>query len=73
VVGHDVEDQPEPGPPRGGRQRVELPLTAELVREARRVDDVVAVLGARPRLERRRQVQVADAEVAQVRQQLASR
>jgi hypothetical protein len=71
VVGHDVEDQPDADAARGGGQRVELALAAELVRELAGIDDVVAVRGARPRLERRRQVQVADAEIAQVRQQLA--
>src|SRR5262249_1526880 len=62
VVWHDVEDDAEPGlaePP-------ELLLAAEIVRHARRVDDVVAVRRAAARLQHRRQVQVADAEVAEV-------
>ena len=71
VVGDDVEDHPEPGVAGGARQRLELALAAELLGDRGRVDDVVAVRRARPRLERRRQVEVADAEVAQVRHELA--
>ncbi len=62
VVGDDVEDDRQPGV----RQLAQPLLAAERLRDARRVDDVVAVRRARARGERRRQVQVADAEVAQV-------
>jgi hypothetical protein len=71
VVGHHVEDQAQPVALGGGGQRVELALAAELLGEARGIDDVVAVRGPGARLEGRRQVQMAHAEVAQVRQQLA--
>jgi hypothetical protein len=71
VVGDDVEHDPQPRLAHRGDQRFELLPAAELLRDAARVDDVVAVRGARARLERRRQVQVADAEVAQVGDQLA--
>jgi hypothetical protein len=69
VVGDDVEDDPEA---RTG-ERAERLLAAELGRDAGRVDDVVAVRGARPRLQRRGEVQVRDAEVAEVRDQLGGR
>ena len=48
-------------------------LAAELVGDARRVDDVVAVGRARARLHDRREVQVADAEVAEVRHERRAR
>src|SRR5215216_5834961 len=51
-------------------QALDEPLRDELVRDARRVDDVVAVCRARARLERGRQIEVADPEVAQVRDEL---
>ena len=66
VVGHDVEHDPEPGLARRGRERAEPLLAAERVRQPRRVGHVVAVRGARARLEGRREVEVRDAEVAQV-------
>ena len=53
-----------------GAELAELLLAAELLRDARRVDDVVAVRRARARLQRRREVEVRDAEVAQVRHEL---
>ena len=43
-------------------------LAAELGRDARRVDDVVAVRRAGSRLQRRREVEVRDAELADVRE-----
>ena len=70
VVGDDVEDDAHPGLVDRVRQRPEPIGPAQVVRQPRRVDHVVAVLGARPRLHRRRQVQVRDAEIAQVRHQL---
>ena len=47
-------------------ERAELLLAAELVRDPGRVDDVVAVCRATPRLERRREVEVRDPELPQV-------
>ena len=73
VVGDDVEHDAQPGLVGRVGQRPELLLAAEVVGEPRRVDHVVAVLGARPRLHRRRQVQVRDPEVAQVGHQLPRR
>ena len=63
VVRDDVEHHPEPG--RG--ELAERLLAAELVADPRRVDDVVAVRRAVRRLQRGREVEVRDAEVAQVR------
>jgi hypothetical protein len=62
VVGDDVEDQSEPL----GREGAQPVLAAERLGDPRRVDDVVAVRRARPRLQRRREVEVADPQVAQV-------
>ena len=67
VVGHDVEDHPEAGP----AESPELLLAAELLRQPCRVDDVVAVRRARARLQRGSEVQMAGAEVAQVRNELS--
>ena len=58
---------PSPAP----AQRAQLLLAAERFRDARRIDDVVTVGRASPRLERRGQVEVRDAEVGQVRDELA--
>ena len=70
VVGDDVEDLAEPvlGPARCGHARVAV-LAAELLVEARVVDDVVAVRAARRRLQVGRAVEVAHAEVGEVRRQ----
>ena len=56
VVGDDVEDDPEAR----ARQLAQPRLAAQRLRDPRRVDDVVAVRRARARLQRRRQVEVAD-------------
>ena len=73
VVGDDVEHDPHAGVARRRRQRAELVLSAERLGEPARVDHVVAVRRARARLERRRQIEVRDPEVAQVRDQLPRR
>src|SRR5205823_12163260 len=66
VVGHvirdDVEDHAEARLVRGGARGAKLGLAAELVRDPRRIDDVVAVQRAPPRLEDGREVEVRDAE-----------
>ena len=67
VVRDDVEDHAEAG----GGERAELVLAAERLGDVARVDDVVAVLRALARLQRRREVEVRDAELAQVRHELA--
>src|SRR5581483_766037 len=46
VVGHDVEDEPEPGVARGGGELLEADAAAELLADAGGVDEVVAVLAA---------------------------
>ena len=67
---HVVRDDVEHDRQAGGPERPQARLAPERVRDARRVDDVVAVRRAGPRLQRRREVQVRDAEVAQVRDEL---
>ena len=71
VVRDDVQDDAQPGLVRGRGERTEPRLAAERVRDARRVHDVVAVLRPLARLERRRQVEVRDAQVAEVRHEVA--
>ncbi len=66
VVRDDVQHDAEPG----RAELAELLLAAEILRDPRRIDDVVAVRRARSRLERRGEVQVRDPEVAQVRHEL---
>ena len=51
VIRHDVEDHAEAGRTGGSAERAELRLAAEVVRDARRVDGVVAVRRAVPRLQ----------------------
>ena len=71
VVGHEIEHDPQP---RGVRGRGQLPeglLAAEIRRDPRRVHDVVAVGRAGPRLQRGGQVEVTDAEIAQIGDALA--
>ena len=66
VVRDDVEDRAEAV--RVGRlaERAQLLLAAEIGRDARRVDDVVAVHRAGPRLQHGREVEVRDAEIPHV-------
>src|SRR5262249_28419902 len=67
VVRDDVEQHAEPC----RAEVAERPLPAERRRDAGRVGDVIAVCRPRRGLERGREVQVADAELAQVRDELA--
>ena len=67
VVRNDVEHDPEPR----RAEPTKLLFSAEILRDAGRVDDVVAVRRARPSLQRGRQVEVRDAEVAEVGDELA--
>ncbi len=69
VVGHDVEHDPQTP----GGERAQALLTAQRVRHARGIHDVVAVRRAAARLQRGRQVQVRDPQVAQVGDELADR
>ncbi len=66
VVRDDVEHDPEARVARRGRERAQAGLAAQRVGDPGRVDHVVAVRRALARGERRGQVQVRDAEVAQV-------
>jgi hypothetical protein len=63
VVGHDIEDDVEAGL----AKRTQLGGAAELLGDAPRVDDVVAVTRAVSCLQGRREIEMADAEVAEVR------
>src|SRR5262249_53354525 len=69
VVRDDVDDDVEARL----AERTETRLAAEVFRDAPRVDDVVAVRRAATRLQDRREVEVADAELAQVRNELTRR
>ena len=70
MVGDQVEDESEAGVVGGGGQCPQPILAAELVRHAGWIDDVVTVARAGASLQRRRQVQMRDPEVAQVRDQV---
>ena len=67
MVRDNVEDHAEPG----FAETAELVLAAELLRDGRRVDDVVPVRGAALRLHHRREVEVADPELSQIGDELA--
>ena len=66
VIWDDVEDQSHAGVARRPGEPLELLGATERVRQATRVDHVVAVGRAGARLQRRRQVEMRDAEVAEV-------
>src|ERR1700722_18682838 len=67
VIGHDVQDPPEPLIAEGVDHRREIILRPEFRIQLVVVGDVVAVDAARTRLEDRREVDVADAELREVR------
>ena len=72
VVEHDVDAQRHPGRPQVGGQRAQVVHRPQRRLDRAVVDDrVAAVVGRRPRVQQRHQVQVGDAELAQVRQPLA--
>ena len=73
VVRHEVEHDAQARLLRRRAERAELVFAAEILRDARRVDDVVAVRRAGSGLQRGRQVEVGDAEVAHVGEDLARR
>ena len=66
VVGHHVDDQPQVVPVEFGRHLAERGLPAEVRRDQRVVDDVVAVRRAGVGLQDRRQVDVRHAQRSQV-------
>jgi len=70
VVGDNVEDDPQAGVAGVLGQRPEPLLAPQVLRETSRVDHVVAVGGPGPRLKRRRQVEVGDAEISQIGHEL---
>jgi hypothetical protein len=69
VVRDDVQHDPQPL----GGELAQARLASEQVRDARRVDDVVPVRRTAARLQRGRQVEVRDPQVAQVGHELAHR
>ena len=66
MVRDDVEQHPEAGLARRGAERAELGLAAQVLRDTRRVDDVVAVRRAAAGLQRRREIEVRSAELGDV-------
>jgi hypothetical protein len=66
VVGDDVEHDPESRRLRLGHERAERRLAAEILRQPRGVDDVIAVGRPVAGLQRRGEVQMGDPQVAQV-------
>ena len=69
--GHVVRDDVEHDPETGAGKRAQLLLSAERFGDAARIRDVVAVRRALARLERRRQIEVRDAEPFEVRNERA--
>ncbi|MNH03433.1 hypothetical protein D3C79_626960 [compost metagenome] len=69
VVGHGVEDQPHAVLAQGADQALQRRLAAQLRVDLGRVDHVVAVARAGAGLEDRRGVQVADAQLGEIRHQ----
>jgi hypothetical protein len=67
MVGHEVEDQPEPGALERGTQPREGFLAAELRIERAIIHRVIAVPAARPRFQKRRHVEMRDAKRLQIR------
>ena len=66
VVRHHVHEQAHAARAQRGRQRVEILVGADLRVQARRIDDVVAVQAARARGQKRRGVDVGDAERVEI-------
>src|SRR5262249_15940208 len=66
VVGHEIDDESETCGPQRGRQLGKSLVAAELWIEPCRIDHVVAVGAASPRLEDRRRIDMAHAEIAQI-------
>ena len=67
VIGHDVQNSPEPVIAEGVDHRREIILRPEFRIQLVMIGDVIAVHAARPRLEDRREVDVTDAELREVR------
>jgi hypothetical protein len=67
MIRHDVDDQPHAVLAQLCDQSLELFLGAQLGIQARVIGDVVAMRAARPGLEDRRGIDMADAEPLQVR------
>ena len=70
VVGHDVEHEPQAGSPAAAASAAELRPPRRGPPKDGRVDHVVAVGGAGPGLERRRQIEMRDPHVPQVGHEL---
>ncbi|MCY1396374.1 hypothetical protein D9M71_113440 [compost metagenome] len=69
VVGHDIEDQAHAVQAQRGHQAFEGRFAAKLRVDAGRVHHIVAMHRARPRLEQRRGIEMADAQCGEVRHQ----
>ncbi len=67
VVGHRVEDQPHAMLAQGGNQALQRGLAAQLRVDAGRIDYVVAMARASAGLEDGRGIQVADAQLGEIR------
>jgi len=73
MVGHEIEDQFEVISFQRGAQTGEAFLSAELGIDLVVIDDVVAVRAARPRLEKRRSIEMRDAELPEIRRERGGR
>ena len=71
VIGHDILDPAQALAVRLLDQRFEGLVAAELGIEPVRIDHVIAVPATRARVKNRRGINIADAEVVQIRQNLA--
>src|ERR1035438_4194225 len=72
VVGDGVEQQPHTVVAQLGRHIVEILFRAKLGIHAQRIGDVVTVRAPAARLVARRRVEVGDAEIAEIRHQVAA-
>ena len=66
VIGNDVEDSPKPAIAEGLDHRREIVFRAQLRIQLVMIGNVIAVHAARPRLEDRREIDVADPESGEV-------
>ena len=67
MIGHDVQNSPEFVIAEGPDHRREIIFRPEFRIQFVMIGDVIAVHAARPRLENRREVDVTDAELREVR------
>ncbi len=72
VVRHEIDDAADPVASIGLEHRAIVGFVAELGIELGMISDVVAMRAARPRLEERREIDMADAEATQIGRDLRS-